>query len=210
MSKPMFFNNNCLAYPDNAYLDTDEIYLKTVPKNYEGRNPDRKFFINDVEIQPSNDFVKDANGKYIKYNDARLFDTTRYQGFEYDAPPLQYNSNVKDLYHRPFEGNQIGTHASYASLDTGHNRYYVDDNTMSVYDSTNYTIEGKVQRTLKKYPNGTLVPYYRRTYEKDIMKGYEGTSDFLKNSAYFREDFMEIRTRDMNSREYSLNYFYND
>jgi hypothetical protein len=206
-SKPRFFNGNCVYYPDNVFMDANEIYLTTTPKTYEGTHKDdRKFFINDVEIQPSNDFKK-VNGKYIKYNDARLYDSSRYQGFEYEAPPLQYNSNVKDLYYRPFEGNQLGSHPTYASLDTGHNRYYVTDSTMSPYPDMNYPMNATVQRTLKKYPNGTLVPYYHRVLEKDIMGGYEGTSDFLKNSAYFREDFMEIRSRDMNSRDYSLNYF---
>lgn len=206
-TKPTFFNANCVYYPDNVFMDANEVYLQTTPKTYEGTHKDdRKFFLNNVEIQPSNDFKK-VNGKYIKYNDARLFDSTRYQGFEYGAPPLQYNSDTNNLYFREFQGNPIGIHDTYASMDTGHTRYYVDDFTMSPYNSMNYTIEGKVQRTLKKYPNGTLVPYYRRTYENDIMKGYEGTSDFLKNSAYFREDFMEIRSRDMNARDYSLNYF---
>lgn len=209
MSNPQFFNGNCLYYPDDKFLNVNEIYQQTVPKSYENLpNQNQKFFINNVEIQPSNDFYQMKNGKYFHANDARIMDATRYQPFEYDFPPLQYNSDKKRDYYRTEEGNQLGSYPDYSSLDTGHNRYYVTNFTMTPYNDTNYTLKTNVQRTLQKYPDGTVRPYYNRVYKDDFLDGYENTSDFLKNSAYFREDFMEIRSRDMNARNYSLNYFY--
>lgn len=209
MEKPKFFNANCLYYPDNVFFDANEVYLTNMPKSYENKtNNIKRFYLNDLEIEPSNEFKQLPDGRWIRPNDAKTFDGNRYQVLSYDAPPLDYNSDILKDYYRAGGGNQLGFQPTYSSLDTGHDRFYVNDFTMTPYNDTNYTIDVGVQRTLMKYPNGTLVPYYRRTYKKDFMEPYEGTSDFLKNSAYFREDFMEIRSRDMNARDYSLNYFY--
>lgn len=199
-----FLNGNDTYYPSDSWLTESEIFVGITPKTYENLpNDSEKIFINSVEIQPSSDFEKLSNGRYLKKGDARMIDAPRMQTLDFNAPPLQYN-NLGDA--KKVSG--IGEHRAYTTLDTGHNRYYTTNKDMSVYPDMNYTLDVDVVRVLRKYPDGTVRPWYYRRLKDDAFKDYQNTNQFMRDSTYYREDFTETITRDMNSRDYEFNYFY--
>jgi len=191
----------------NLALHDEDFSCSNYVYNARSRNPkpfqDPEYVIlNQPGLTSSSDFIKTERG-YVKPYDSRLIDPRRNMTVELDVPPLESYTAPCNMYD---ENNYGKPYSTYADINTGQYRYYVDKTDSSPYINPIFTIASDVEHVIFKDPMDSVKPMYVRT---PLTKTNQYISDdqMTRDTIGFREDIMERQMAKYNQTRWDSRWF---